>query len=201
MLNIADEARSAPGTGGWYGPTRSADLAEACRPGRVQTDITSKGLRDSEEERGEPQRFKFLCQTTYWRHRHTGATCRPIRSRHCADMTQDGLRIADTLGGGTEVVYPGLFSLFLLRKHFITEFFFKKKSGDVNYEANFSFFFCFIRELNPTLSPYLIPHSARELKPYTPPLPSPSPPRANSNPILPPCPLLPSTHPYLTRHP
>jgi hypothetical protein len=27
----------------------------------VQTDITSKGLRDSEEERGQPQRFKFLC--------------------------------------------------------------------------------------------------------------------------------------------
>jgi hypothetical protein len=31
---------------------------------RVQTDITSKGLRDS-KDRGEPQRFKFL--------RHTGA--------------------------------------------------------------------------------------------------------------------------------
>ena len=30
--------------------------------GRVQTDITSKGLRDSEEARGEPQRFKFLYQ-------------------------------------------------------------------------------------------------------------------------------------------
>jgi len=29
----------------------------------------------------------------------------------------------------------GLFSLFLLRKHFITETKFKKKSGDVNYEA------------------------------------------------------------------
>jgi hypothetical protein len=27
----------------------------------VQTDITSFGLRDSEEERGQPQRFKFLC--------------------------------------------------------------------------------------------------------------------------------------------
>jgi hypothetical protein len=27
----------------------------------VQTDITSKGLRDSEEDRGEPQRFKLLC--------------------------------------------------------------------------------------------------------------------------------------------
>ena len=54
----------------------------------------------------------------------------------------------------------------------------------------FAFFFCFIRELNlyspltlslilransnPILPPYLIPHSARELKAYTPPLPSPS---------------------------
>ena len=46
------------------------------------------------------------------------------------------------------VVVISEFSLFLLRKHFITEFFFKKKSGDVNDEANFSFFFCFIRELN-----------------------------------------------------
>jgi hypothetical protein len=27
-----------------------------------QTDMTSKDLRDSEEERGESQRFKFLCQ-------------------------------------------------------------------------------------------------------------------------------------------
>jgi len=129
---------------------------------------TSKDRRDSEEERGEPQRFKFLCQTTYWRHRHTGATCRPIRSRHCADMTQDGLRIADTLGGGTEVVYPGLFSLFLLRKHFITEFFFKKKSGDVNYEANFSFLILLHKRAKPApplthppipcLRPYLTHH-------------------------------------------
>jgi hypothetical protein len=41
------------------------------------------------------------------------------------------------------------FILFLLRKHFITEFFKKKQSGDVNYAANFPFFFCFIRTLNP----------------------------------------------------
>ena len=37
----------------------------------------------------------------------------------------------------------------MLRKHFITEKKFKKKSGDVNDEANFSLFFCFKRELNP----------------------------------------------------
>ena len=36
------------------------------------------------------------------------------------------------------VVITGLFSLFLLRKHFITEKILKKKSGDVNDEANFS---------------------------------------------------------------
>ena len=47
-----------------------------------------------------------------------------------------------------EVVITGPFINFLLHNHFIT-FFFKKKSGDVNYEANFSFFlFCFTRELN-----------------------------------------------------
>jgi hypothetical protein len=40
----------------------------------------------------------------------------------------------------TQVVNTGPFSLFLLRKHFITEKFKKKKSGDVNDEANFSFF-------------------------------------------------------------
>ena len=54
----------------------------------------------------------------------------------------------------------------------------------------FAFFLCFIRELNlyspltfslipransnPILPPYLLPHSTRELKPFTPPLPSPS---------------------------
>ena len=42
------------------------------------------------------------------------------------------------------------------------------------------------KRAKPILPPYLLPHSARELKPYTPILFSPSPPRANSNPILPP---------------
>jgi hypothetical protein len=45
-------------------------------------------------------------------------------------------------------VISGPFFKNLLHNHFITEIFFKKKSGDVNDEANFSFFFCFIRELN-----------------------------------------------------
>ena len=52
----------------------------------------SKGLQDSEEERGEPQRFKFLCQCIG----DTAAqalTCRPILSRHYASMMQDGLQI------------------------------------------------------------------------------------------------------------
>jgi hypothetical protein len=57
-----------------------------------------KGLRDSEEERGEPQNFKFLLSL--------GVTATqvltfpPISSRHYAGMMQDGLRIAGTLEGG-----------------------------------------------------------------------------------------------------
>jgi hypothetical protein len=38
-----------------------------------------------------------------------------------------------------QVVIARPFSLFLLHNHFITEFVLKKKSGDVNDEANFSF--------------------------------------------------------------
>jgi len=65
----------------------------------------SKGLQDSEEERGEPQRFKFLCQCIG----DTAAqalTCRPILSRHYASMMQDGLQIVGTLGGGGGVLPP-----------------------------------------------------------------------------------------------
>ena len=62
------------------------------------------------------------------------------------------------------VVVTGLFFLFLLRKHFITEKKFKKKSGDVNDEANFSFFILLHKRANPIL----------------PSLPTPSPPRALS---------------------
>jgi hypothetical protein len=46
---------------------------------------------------------------------------------------------------------------------------FKKKSGDVNDEANFSFFILLHKRAKPIHPPYLLPHSARELKPYTPP--------------------------------
>jgi hypothetical protein len=42
----------------------------------------------------------------------------------------------------------------------------------VNYEANFCFFILLHKRVKPILPPYLLPHSARELKPYTPPLPS-----------------------------
>ena len=64
----------------------------------------------------------------------------------------------------TLVVVTGQFINFLLRKHFITEIFLKKKSGDVNDEANFSLFI-------------LLQERAK---------PIPSPPRTNSNPLLPP---------------
>ena len=63
----------------------------------MQTDITFKGLRDSEEERGEPQRFRFLCQnigdTTTQE-----LTCYLTLSRHYTSMMQDGLQIAGTRG-------------------------------------------------------------------------------------------------------
>ena len=88
------------------------------------------------------------------------------------------------------VVESEAFSLFLLRKHFITEIFLKKKSGDVKDEANYSFYILLHKRAKPILSPYplplsiyppilsnsqshippyLLPHSPRELKPYTPP--------------------------------
>jgi hypothetical protein len=68
----------------------------------VQTDITSKGLWDSEEECYEPQRFRFLCQDIG----DTATqelTCHQILSRHYASMMQDGLQIAGTRweGGGS----------------------------------------------------------------------------------------------------
>ena len=56
--------------------------------------------------------------------------------------------------------------------HFITEIFLKKKFGDVNYEANFRFFILLHKRAKPIHPPDLT--SARELKPCTPPLPSPS---------------------------
>ena len=70
-----------------------------------------KGLRDSEEERGEPQNFKFLLSL--------GVTATqvltfpPISSRHYAGMMQDGLRFAEMLslwgaGGVTRIHTPTL---------------------------------------------------------------------------------------------
>jgi hypothetical protein len=64
----------------------------------VQTDITSKDLRDFEEKRGEPQRFKLpaIGDTAT----KTGElTCQPILSRHYASMTQYGLQIAGVFEG------------------------------------------------------------------------------------------------------
>ena len=56
---------------------------------REQTDIAFKGLQDSKEERGEPQRGPSV---TTRRHRHTDA--RLTLSRHPPRMTQNGLPIA-----------------------------------------------------------------------------------------------------------
>jgi hypothetical protein len=47
--------------------------------------------------------------------------------------------------GDLPVVVSGAFINFLLHNHSIKK---KSFSGDVNYEANFAFFFNFIRELN-----------------------------------------------------
>jgi hypothetical protein len=49
------------------------------------------------------------------------------------------------------------FSLFLLRKHFITEKKLKKKSGDANYEAYFSFLFLLHKRAKPIHPPYIHP--------------------------------------------
>jgi hypothetical protein len=58
---------------------------------------------------------------------------------------------------------------FLLHNHFITDFFFKKKFGDVNDEANFSFFILLHKRANPILPPYLLPHLRARTQTYTPP--------------------------------
>ena len=50
------------------------------------------------------------------------------------------------------------FSLFLLHNHFITEKKIKKKSGDVNDEVKFPFFFLLHKRAKPILPPYLLPH-------------------------------------------
>ena len=48
------------------------------------------------------------------------------------------------------VVITGPFIIFLLHNHFITKKI-KKKSGDVNYEANFSFFILLHKRAKPIL--------------------------------------------------
>ena len=69
----------------------------------------------------------------------------------------------------TEVVVTAPFINFLLHNHFITEKNLKKKSGDVNDEVKFPFFFYFIRELNLHSPLTYSLTSARELKPILPP--------------------------------
>ena len=65
----------------------------------MQTDITSKGLQDSEEERGEPQRFRFLYQNIGDTATQAVLTCYLTLSRHYASIMQDGLQIAVTPWG------------------------------------------------------------------------------------------------------
>jgi hypothetical protein len=70
----------------------------------------------------------------------------------------------------TQVVISRAFSFLLLHNHFITEFFFKKKSGEAKDSAIFPFLFRFIRELNPLPHPYLHPSlRARTQNPHPPP--------------------------------
>ena len=54
------------------------------------------------------------------------------------------------------VVKTGPFISFLLHNHFITEIFLKKKSGDVNDEANFSLFILLHKRAKPILPSYLL---------------------------------------------
>jgi hypothetical protein len=63
-----------------------------------------------------------------------------------------------------------------------------------------AFFFLLHKRAKPAPPLTLSLTSARELKPYTPPLPYPSPPRANSNPILPPYLLPLPTYPLIPTH-
>ena len=61
----------------------------------MQTDITSKGLRDSEEERGSPQMFMFLCHGIVVIAAHLSEN----KCRHYTGMMKHGLLIAVTIGG------------------------------------------------------------------------------------------------------
>ena len=81
-LHFTPNPRSTPGI------IRAVRLAHHVAS-REQTDIAFKGLQDSKEERGEPQRGPSV---TTRRHRHTDA--RLTSSRHPPRMTQNGLPIA-----------------------------------------------------------------------------------------------------------
>jgi hypothetical protein len=59
----------------------------------------------------------------------------------------------------TEVVVTAPFINFLLHNHFITEKNLKKKSGDVNDEANFSLFILLHKRAKPIHPRYLLPLS------------------------------------------
>jgi len=69
-------------------------------------------------------------------------------------------------------VDTGPFINFLLHNHFITEIFLKKKSGDVNDEANFSLFILLHKRAKPILPPYPHPAFRARTQTFTPPLPS-----------------------------
>jgi hypothetical protein len=69
----------------------------------------------------------------------------------------------------TRVVVSGEFSFFLLRKHFITEKLFKKKSGEVKDSVIFPLFFLLHKRAKPAPPPLPLP------PPTHPPIPPPIP--------------------------
>ena len=77
------------------------------------------------------------------------------------------------------VVISRAFIFLLLHNHIInkTKKIFLRRC---KLRSKFSLFFLLHKRAKPLLPPYLLPHSPRELKPYTPPLSSRSPTRANS---------------------
>jgi len=86
-LKLCHQAAARPRTSATPGIIRAVRLAHHVAS-REQTDIAFKGLQDSKEERGEPQRGPSV---TTRRHRHTDA--RLTSSRHPPRMTQNWLLI------------------------------------------------------------------------------------------------------------
>jgi hypothetical protein len=76
-----------------------------------------------------------------------GRDCRALSSRGV------GMAYPHTIHLVTVVVVGRALFLFLLRNHFITENVLKKKSGDVNDEANFSLFILLHKRAKPILPP------------------------------------------------